>query len=162
MITQSEIDSVQWYHEFDFGNGLHATSKTPDVQAHRKVWEFINRELDAIDFLGKSVLDIGCWDGFWSFMRKSGERAVCSRPTISPKIGVREKEYISRRRYSDQRSKSIRIFLFMISLSSKENSTLFSASASTTIWSIHSFRLGYCCRCLWDDPVSGPAALNSI
>jgi hypothetical protein len=24
------------------------------------------------------------------------------------------------------------------------------------------FRLGYCCRRLWDDPVSGPAALNSI
>jgi tRNA (mo5U34)-methyltransferase len=60
MITQSEIDSVHWYHEFDFGKGLHATSKTPDVQAHRKV-------CDAIDFLGKSVLDIGCWDGFWSF-----------------------------------------------------------------------------------------------
>jgi len=84
MITQSDIDSVHWYHEFDFGNGLHATSKTPDVQAHRKVWEFINRELDAIDFLGKSVLDIGCWDGFWSFYaEKRGASSVFGTDDIS-------------------------------------------------------------------------------
>ena len=84
MITQSEIDSVHWYHEFDFGKGLHATSKTPDVQAHRKVWEFINRELDAIDFLGKSVLDIGCWDGFWSFYaEKRGASSVFATDDIS-------------------------------------------------------------------------------
>ncbi len=31
------------------------------------MWRFIQTELDRIDFSRKSVLDIGCWDGYWSF-----------------------------------------------------------------------------------------------
>ncbi len=64
---QGQIDSIAWYHEFDFGNGLQATSKTPDAAVHRTIWDFIRRHLDVIDFAGKSVLDVGCWDGYWSF-----------------------------------------------------------------------------------------------
>src|SRR2546427_7379454 len=64
---QEEIDAVIWYHEFDFGNGLVARSNTPDVAYHRRSWRFIERQLAAVDFHGKSVLDIGCWDGYWSF-----------------------------------------------------------------------------------------------
>src|SRR4029450_4144607 len=74
------------------------------------------------------------------YAEKRGASSVFATDDISQNWST-EKEYISRRRYSDQRSKSIRIFLFMISPSSKENSTLFSASASTTIWSIHSLHL---------------------
>ena len=64
---QEEIDAVIWYHEFDFGNGLVARSNTSDVAYHRRSWRFIERQLAAVDFHGKSVLDIGCWDGYWSF-----------------------------------------------------------------------------------------------
>jgi tRNA (mo5U34)-methyltransferase len=63
---QRTIDRIVWYHEFDFGNGLQARS-TSDVQFHRQVWTFIQSHLDKIDFQGKTVLDIGCWDGYWSF-----------------------------------------------------------------------------------------------
>jgi tRNA (mo5U34)-methyltransferase len=64
---QKRIDAIDWYHEFDFGNGLAARSKTHDVEFHRRSWDFIRATLDGIDFAGKSVLDIGCWDGYWSF-----------------------------------------------------------------------------------------------
>ena len=64
---QERIDRIHWYHEFDFGNGLRAEVKTPDAQSHRALWRFIEAELDKIDFAGKTVLDIGCWDGYWSF-----------------------------------------------------------------------------------------------
>ncbi len=64
---QRRIDRVHWYHEFDFGNGLRTQVNTPDAQSHRALWRFIRGELDKIDFTQKTVLDIGCWDGFWSF-----------------------------------------------------------------------------------------------
>ena len=64
---EARISQVPWYHEFDFGNGLRAEVKTPDAQSHRALWRFIEAELDKIDFADKTVLDIGCWDGYWSF-----------------------------------------------------------------------------------------------
>ena len=64
---QSSIDAITWYHDFDFPNGLKARSLSPDASFHRQLWQFIERNLDSIDFRGKSVLDIGCWDGYWSF-----------------------------------------------------------------------------------------------
>ena len=64
--AQRRIDAVSWYHEFDFPNGLQARSNE-SVEAHRTLWTFIERELDRVAFTGKTVLDIGCWDGYWSF-----------------------------------------------------------------------------------------------
>lgn len=64
---QARIDAVTWYHEFDFGNGLVARSSIPEAAIHRPIWRFIEKQLEAIDFRGKTVLDIGCWDGYWSF-----------------------------------------------------------------------------------------------
>ena len=64
---QDRIDRIHWYHEFDFGHGLRAQVKTPDAESHRRLWRFIETELDKINFAGKAVLDIGCWDGYWSF-----------------------------------------------------------------------------------------------
>jgi tRNA (mo5U34)-methyltransferase len=64
---QELIDSIRWYHEFDFPNGLVARANTPDVEGHRALWRFIEQQLDRVDFRGRSVLDIGCWDGYWSF-----------------------------------------------------------------------------------------------
>jgi tRNA (mo5U34)-methyltransferase len=74
---QHRIDAVAWYHEFDFGHGLKAQSRTPDVEWHRRNWQFVERQLDAVDFRGKSVLDVGCWDGYWSFFaEKRGAASV--------------------------------------------------------------------------------------
>ena len=64
---EQRINSHVWYHELDLGNGLRSESKLPEREYHRKLWRFIEGQLDLINFEGKSVLDIGCWDGYWSF-----------------------------------------------------------------------------------------------
>jgi tRNA (mo5U34)-methyltransferase len=64
---QAEIDRIAWYHEFDFGRGLSARSRIENVAVIRQIWQFIEEQLDRIDFRGKSVLEIGAWDGYWSF-----------------------------------------------------------------------------------------------
>lgn len=80
LAIQQRIDAVNWYHEFDFGNGLAAKSKSTDIEDHRKFWNHIRTTLDTIDFAGKSVLDIGCWDGYWSFYaeQRGAARVVAS------------------------------------------------------------------------------------
>jgi tRNA (mo5U34)-methyltransferase len=76
-LMQQRIDAVQWYHEFEFPGGLRASSRTADVADHRRVWAHIRGELDKIDFAGKTVLDLGCWDGYWSFYaEKRGAKRV--------------------------------------------------------------------------------------
>jgi len=74
---QARIDAITWYHEFDFGNGLKAKTKVAAAESHRQIWRSIEQNLSAIDFQGKSVLDIGCWDGYWSFYaERRGARSV--------------------------------------------------------------------------------------
>lgn len=74
---QARIDAIAWYHEFDFGRGLKARSNTADVAIHRPMWRFVEEQLDAVDFHDKTVLDIGCWDGYLSFhAERRGARSV--------------------------------------------------------------------------------------
>jgi tRNA (mo5U34)-methyltransferase len=74
---QAKIDAISWYHDFDFGNGLKAQSKTDDAEWHHRLTLFIRQELERFDFRGKTVLDIGCWDGYWSFYaERRGAAAV--------------------------------------------------------------------------------------
>ncbi|WP_292532439.1 bifunctional 2-polyprenyl-6-hydroxyphenol methylase/3-demethylubiquinol 3-O-methyltransferase UbiG [Methylocystis sp.] len=80
---QKEIDAIHWYHEFDFGGGLRAVSVS-QAEDHRRIWRFIESELDKIDFSGKSVLEIGCWDGFWSFYaERRGAKRVLATDDVS-------------------------------------------------------------------------------
>jgi tRNA (mo5U34)-methyltransferase len=77
LALQDRINAISWYHEFDFGNGLRAKATTPDAKSHRQLWRFIETELDKIEFSGKTVLDIGCWDGYWSFYaERRGAKSV--------------------------------------------------------------------------------------
>ena len=81
---QAEIDRIQWYHEFDFGNGLHARSHIENVEGVRRIWRFIEGQLDRIDLRGKSVLDIGVWDGYWSFYaERRNARSVLATDDVS-------------------------------------------------------------------------------
>jgi tRNA (mo5U34)-methyltransferase len=54
------VRALKWVHTIDLGNGI----VTPGMWAPSPT---ILRALDSIDFRGKKVLDIGCWDGLWSF-----------------------------------------------------------------------------------------------
>ena len=64
---QRRIDEISWFHDIDFANGLKARTTTRDAESHRNLWSWMEGELDKISFAGKAVLDIGCWDGYWSF-----------------------------------------------------------------------------------------------
>jgi len=58
-----KINDIAWYHQFEFGNGL----VTKTILDLREINEANTRFLDNVDFRGKTVLDVGCWDGYWSF-----------------------------------------------------------------------------------------------
>lgn len=74
---QAELDALTWYHEFDFGNGLRTKTLSHQVEQHRRIWSFMESHLSGVDFRGKSVLDIGAWDGYWSFYaERRGARSV--------------------------------------------------------------------------------------
>jgi tRNA (mo5U34)-methyltransferase len=55
------VRSMRWVHSIDLGHGI----VTPGAWGPPRA--VIRRAFDAIDFRGKKVLDIGCWDGGWSF-----------------------------------------------------------------------------------------------
>jgi tRNA (mo5U34)-methyltransferase len=55
------VQSMRWVHSIDLGHGI----VTPGAWGPPR--PVIRRAFDAIDFRGKKVLDIGCWDGGWSF-----------------------------------------------------------------------------------------------
>ena len=81
---QARVDEIRWYHEFDFGAGLTARSTARDVQLHRYLWRFVEGQLEQIDFHGKTVLDVGCWDGYWSFFaERRGARLVLATDDLS-------------------------------------------------------------------------------
>lgn len=81
---QAKIDAIRWYHEFDFGDGLKAKDNTPEAPSHRRLWSWIEEQLRAVPFEGKSVLDIGCWDGYWSFYaEKRGAASVLATDDFS-------------------------------------------------------------------------------
>ena len=83
MNKQAQIDSIDWYHEFDFGDGLHARSRS-QAELHRPVWKFIESELDRINFKDQSVLEIGSWDGYWSFYaERRGAQHVLATDDVS-------------------------------------------------------------------------------
>jgi len=56
---QNQIDQIRWFHEFDFGGGLKAVSREPDVEDHRRIWQFIEQQIDKVDLHGKTVGIIG-------------------------------------------------------------------------------------------------------
>lgn len=72
---QGDVDSVPfWWHSIDLGNGVVTPGhKTPEILAG---------ELDAMslpDVRGRTVLDIGGWDGFFAF---EAERRGASRVAV--------------------------------------------------------------------------------
>jgi tRNA (mo5U34)-methyltransferase len=74
---QDEVAQIQWFHKIDFGNGL----ITPGI-------DYTSEKLAKIglpaDLRGQSVLDIGAWDGFFSFeAERRGARRVLAIDSFS-------------------------------------------------------------------------------
>jgi tRNA (mo5U34)-methyltransferase len=83
--SQSRINSINWYHELDFPDGLKARRReTSELASHRATWKFIRLHLDRLQIEGKTVLDVGCWDGMWSFYaERRGAKSVFATDDIT-------------------------------------------------------------------------------
>lgn len=73
---QKQVDRHSWFHSIDFGNGV--------VSKGAKTLEDINLEAEAIlggiNLSGLSVMDIGAWNGFYTFesKRRSATRVLAT------------------------------------------------------------------------------------
>ena len=59
---RSRVDAVSWWHSIDLGGGI--------VTPGAKTAEELEKELAWLklgDLRGKSVLDVGSWDGYFAF-----------------------------------------------------------------------------------------------
>ena len=65
---QADVDSIRWYHSMDLGHGVRTNGLYEPGQRMDRY--------NLPDLTGKSVLDVGAWDGFWSF---EAERRGASR-----------------------------------------------------------------------------------
>jgi tRNA (mo5U34)-methyltransferase len=70
---QSQVEQLRWYHSIDLGNGI-VTRGADDTPVR-----LARLDLPA-SFAGASVLDIGAWDGFFSFEaeRRGASRVVAA------------------------------------------------------------------------------------
>ena len=59
---QAEIDRLPWFHQIDFGNGV----LTPGVIKASKIRRMSRMLFDGVDLQGRTLLDVGCWDGAYS------------------------------------------------------------------------------------------------
>jgi tRNA (mo5U34)-methyltransferase len=70
---RARVEALRWYHTIDLGQGI-VTKGVDDTPAR------LARAAVPADLSGRSVLDIGAWDGFWSFEaeRRGAARVVAS------------------------------------------------------------------------------------
>ena len=65
------IEDIHWWHQVRLSDGRITPGQ---VAVYQKEADYLFNELD---FKGKSVLDVGCWDGYFSFMaEKRGAKRV--------------------------------------------------------------------------------------
>lgn len=65
---QAQADAISWFHSIDLGDGVKTHGQSEERRALTPA--------QLPDFSGRSVLDIGAWDGFYSFF---AERHGASR-----------------------------------------------------------------------------------
>ena len=64
---QQQMESIPWFHSIDLGDGV-VTEGASEIQIPEEQFP---------SFAGRSVLDIGAWDGYYSFMaERLGARRV--------------------------------------------------------------------------------------
>lgn len=57
-----KMKTMSWYHKIELGNGIITPGNDWDY-----LWSPMKEQMKKVDFADKRVLDIGCWDGLWSF-----------------------------------------------------------------------------------------------
>lgn len=74
---RDQVNALKWVHTINLGNGI----VTP---GHWPRSPLIDQAFQQVDFKDKSVVDIGCWDGLWSFeAEKRGAAEVHATDMLS-------------------------------------------------------------------------------
>jgi tRNA (mo5U34)-methyltransferase len=68
-------EGIFWFHSIDLGGFVTPGAKTPEIHAVE-----CREILDPLDFRGRTVLDVGAWNGFYSFeaKRRGATRVVAT------------------------------------------------------------------------------------
>lgn len=82
MITQQEVDKYKWWHTIDLGNGV--VTKGVCGANHCSEEAATNRFGIPEDLTGKKVLDVGCANGYFSFV---AERRGAKVKSLEPNQG---------------------------------------------------------------------------
>src|SRR5207247_3660998 len=78
------MNSMVWYHRIELAPGI--VTPGADWEA---LWAPMRERHRAVDFRGKRVLEIGCWDGYWSFeAEKLGAAEVWATDDMSQRKTV--------------------------------------------------------------------------
>ena len=91
-----------WWHSIDFGDGVISKGKKGGAgytsRSHALLQDEIKKWFQADFFAGKRVLDVGAWDGFYSFhAEKSGATEVVAIDEWVWKIPVKDTKYTRKR-----------------------------------------------------------------
>ena len=89
----SEMNSLNWWHSIPFSPAVRP-------KGFCQPEEFISKlMLDRVDFSGKTVLDIGCWDGFQAFFAEAqGASKVVGVDDLSQRhAGALAREFAKRK-----------------------------------------------------------------
>lgn len=91
-----------WWHSIDFGDGVISKGKKGGAgytsRSHALLQDEIKKWFPADFFAGKRVLDVGAWDGFYSFhAEKSGATEVVAIDEWVWKIPVKDTKYTRKR-----------------------------------------------------------------
>jgi len=74
-----KIDSMDWYHKIELAPGV----VTPGY-SWEHMWDPMLKYHRSFDFRGKRVLEVGCWDGYWSLeAEKLGAKEVWATDDVS-------------------------------------------------------------------------------
>lgn len=77
------VNRLAWVHSIDLGQGIVTPGRWGPPSPI--IWQ----AFDSIDFRDKKVLDIGCWDGLWSFeAERRGAREVHATDYVSQRWGA--------------------------------------------------------------------------
>ena len=71
------VAEISWYHSIDLGEGV----VTPGIDRDPRRLERMHLPTD---LGGRTVLDIGAWDGYYSSRRSAAAPNACWPPTASP------------------------------------------------------------------------------
>jgi tRNA (mo5U34)-methyltransferase len=80
-----QLRSLSWYHRIELGEGI----ITPGLP-WENLWRRVEEAIRGLDFRGKRVLDIGCWDGKWTFLAESLGAKVTATDCVSQRWGGRD------------------------------------------------------------------------